>query len=49
MSRASIYAVLNFDVVVDIYQLMELLVGQAVVDFSMDESKCARVLLASSS
>jgi hypothetical protein len=49
MSRASVYAVLNSDVVVDIYQLMELLIGQAVADFSMDESKCAPVPLTSSS
>jgi hypothetical protein len=49
MSRASVYAVLNFEVVVDIYQLMELLTGQVIADFSMDESKCAPVLLASSS
>jgi hypothetical protein len=49
MSRASVYAVLNSEVVVDIYQLMELLTGQAIADFSMDESKCAPVLLASSS
>jgi hypothetical protein len=49
MSRASVYAVLNSEVVVDIYQLIELLVGQAVADFSMDESKCAPILLASSS
>jgi hypothetical protein len=47
MSRDSIYVVLNSEVVVDIYQLMELLVGQAVADFSMDESKYAPVLLAS--
>jgi hypothetical protein len=47
MSRASVYAVLNSEVVVDIYQLMELLVGQAVADFSMDESKCASVPLTS--
>jgi hypothetical protein len=49
MSRASVYVVLNSEVVVDIYQLMELLVGQAVVDFTMDESKCAPVPLASNS
>jgi hypothetical protein len=49
MSRASVYAVLNSEVVVDIYQLMELLIGQAVADFSMYESKCALVPLASSS
>jgi hypothetical protein len=49
MSRASVYVVLNSEIIVDIYQLMELLVGQAVADFSMDESKCAPVLLASSS
>jgi hypothetical protein len=49
MSRASVYAVLNSEVVVDIYQLMKLLVDQAVADFSMDESKCAPVSLASSS
>jgi hypothetical protein len=49
MSRASVYAILNSDVVVDIYQLMELLVGQAVADFSMDESKYAPIPLASSS
>jgi hypothetical protein len=49
MSRVSVYAVLNYEVVVDIYQLMELLVGQAVADFSMDESKRAPVLLTSSS
>jgi hypothetical protein len=47
--RASIYDVLNYEVLVDIYQLMELLVGQAVEDFSMDECKCALVPLASSS
>jgi hypothetical protein len=49
MSRASVHVVLNSEVVVDIYQFMELLVGQAVADFSMDESKCAPVPLASSS
>jgi hypothetical protein len=49
MSRASVYTVLNSEVVVDIYQLMELLIGQAVADFSIDESKCALVPLASSS
>jgi hypothetical protein len=49
ISRASVYAVLNSEVVVDIYQLMKLLVDQAVADFSMDESKCAPVSLASSS
>jgi hypothetical protein len=49
MSRASVYVVLNSDVVVDIYQLMELLVGQAVADFSMDESKCTPIPLVSSS
>ncbi len=49
MSRAFVYVVLNSEVVVDIYQLMELLVDQAVADFSMDESKCALVPLASSS
>jgi hypothetical protein len=48
MSRAFGYAVLNFEVVVDIYQLMELLIDQKVAYFSMDESKCAPVLLASS-
>jgi hypothetical protein len=47
--RASIYAILNFEIVVDIYQLMELLVGQAVADLSMDECKCALIPLASSS
>ena len=47
--RASIYVVLNYEVVVDIYQLMELLVGQVVVDHSMEECKCAPILLASSS
>jgi hypothetical protein len=46
---ASIYAILNFETVVDIYQLMELLVGQAVADLSMDESKYAPISLASSS
>jgi hypothetical protein len=35
--RASIYAILNYEIVVDIYQLMELHVGQAVADLSMDE------------
>jgi hypothetical protein len=49
MSRAFVYAVLNYEVVVDIYQLMELLIGQAVADFSMDKSKCAPVPLTSSS
>jgi hypothetical protein len=49
MSRAFVYAVLNYEVVVDIYQLMKLLVGQAVADFSMDESKCAPVPLTSNS
>jgi hypothetical protein len=49
MSRASIYAILNFEIVVDIYQLMKFLVGQAVADFSMDECKCAPIPLASSS
>jgi hypothetical protein len=44
--RASIYAILNFEIVVDIHQLMELLIGQAVVDLSMDECKCAPILLA---
>jgi hypothetical protein len=47
MSRASVCDVLNSEVVVDIYQLMELLVGQVVVNFSMDESKYAPVPLAS--
>jgi hypothetical protein len=45
----SIYAILNFEIIVDIYQLMELLVGQAVVDLSMDECKCAPIPLAFSS
>jgi hypothetical protein len=49
ISGASVYAVLNSKVVVDIYQLMELLVGQAIADFSMNESKCPPVSLASSS
>jgi hypothetical protein len=49
VSRASIYAILNSEIVVDIYQLVELLVGQAVTDFSMDECKYALILLASSS
>jgi hypothetical protein len=49
ISRASVYAILNSEVVVDIYQLMELLVGQVIANFSMDESKCAPVPLASSS
>jgi hypothetical protein len=49
VSRASIYAILNSEIVVDIYQLMELLVGQAVADFSMDECKCAPIPLTSSS
>jgi hypothetical protein len=49
VSRTSIYVVLSSDVVVDIYQLMELLVGQAVADFSMDECKYAPISLASSS
>jgi hypothetical protein len=48
VTRASIYAILNYEIVVDIYQLMELLVGQAVVDLSMDECKCALIPLASS-
>jgi hypothetical protein len=39
MSKVSIYSVLNSKVVVDIYQLMELLVGQAIVSFSMDKTK----------
>jgi hypothetical protein len=47
--RASIYVILNSKIVVDIYQLIELLVGQAVADLSMDECKCAPILLASSS
>jgi hypothetical protein len=47
--RASIYAILNSEIVVDIYQLMELLVGQAVVNLSMDECKCALIPLTSSS
>jgi hypothetical protein len=47
--RASIYAILNSEIVVDIYQLMELLVGQAVVDISMAKCKCALISLASSS
>jgi hypothetical protein len=42
--RASIYAILNSEIVVDIYQLMELLVDQVVVDLSMDECKCALVV-----
>jgi hypothetical protein len=49
VSRASIYAILNYDIIVDIYQLMELLVGQAVADFSMNECKCALILLTSNS
>jgi hypothetical protein len=49
VSRASIYVVLNSEVVVDIYQLRELLVGQAIADFSMDETKCAPVPLTFSS
>jgi hypothetical protein len=47
--RASIYAILNSEIVIDIYQLMELLVGQAVADLSMDKCKCALISLASSS
>jgi hypothetical protein len=47
--RASIYAILNSEIVVNIYQIMELLVGQAVADLNMDECKCAPILLASSS
>jgi hypothetical protein len=47
--RASIYAILNSEIVVDIYQLMELLIGQAVADLSMDDCKCAPISLASSS
>jgi hypothetical protein len=47
--RASIYAILNSKIVVDIYQLMELFLGQAVVDLSIDEYKCAPIPLASSS
>jgi hypothetical protein len=47
--RASIYVILNSKIVVDIYQLIELLVGQAIADLSMDECKCAPILLASSS
>jgi hypothetical protein len=47
--RASIYAILNSAIVVDIYQLMGLLVGQAVADLSMDEYKCASIPLTSSS
>jgi hypothetical protein len=47
--RASVYAILNSNIVVDIYQLMKLLVGQAVVDLSMSECKCALIPLASSS
>jgi hypothetical protein len=35
--RAFIYAILNSEIVVDIYKLMELLVGQAVADLGMDE------------
>jgi hypothetical protein len=49
VSRASIYGILNSEIVVDIYQLMELFVGQAVTDLSMDECKCALIPLASSS
>jgi hypothetical protein len=49
VSRDSIYAILNSEVVVDIYQLMKLLVAQAVIDFSMNECKCAPIPLASSS
>jgi hypothetical protein len=48
VTRASIYAILNYEIVVDIYQLMELLVCQAVADLSMDEYKCALIPLASS-
>jgi hypothetical protein len=48
VSRASIYTILNSEIVVDIYQFMELLVGQAVTDFSMDECKSAPIPLASS-
>jgi hypothetical protein len=47
--RASIYAILNSEIIVDIYQLIELLVGQAVADLSMDEGKYALIPLASSS
>jgi hypothetical protein len=47
--RASIFAILNSEIVVDIYHLMELFVGQAVADLSMDECKYAPILLASSS
>jgi hypothetical protein len=47
--RASIYAILNSEIVVNIYHIMELLVGQAVADLSMDECKCAPILLAFSS
>jgi hypothetical protein len=43
ISRASIYVVLNSDIVVDIYQLIELLVDQAVADLSMDECKYAPI------
>jgi hypothetical protein len=46
VSRAYIYAVLNSEIVVDIYQLMELLVDQAVADLSMDECKYAPIFLA---
>jgi hypothetical protein len=47
--RTSIYAILNSEIVVNIYQLMEFLVGQAVADLSMDECKCAPILLTYSS
>jgi hypothetical protein len=40
---------MNSEIVVDIYQLMELLVGQTVVDLSIDECKCGLIPLASSS
>jgi hypothetical protein len=47
--RAYIYAILSSEIVVDIYQLMELLVCQAATNLSMDECKYALILLASSS
>jgi hypothetical protein len=47
--RAFIYAIMNSEIVVDIYQLVEPFVGQAVANLSMDECKCAPIPLISSS